>query len=379
MKPRERSVILAGVLLAFLLSCTSLPRQVVESTTRPSEIAGQLSSDDAEKATRANDYLVNLARQNEFRGSVLIAHGGNVLVCKGFGFSSVKDATANSARTKFKIGSVTKQFTAAAIMQLRDQGKLGLRDPVSMYIKDCPGSWAEITLFHLLTHTSGIHSYTETTAYATMKKQSITPDELVKRVSDFPLDFVPGESWHYSNSGYAVLGRIVEVMSGESYGQYLSENIFKPLGMKDTGYAGDNKTIADLASGYTGIGTEAAFVDMSVPFSAGGLYSTVVDLYLWDQALYSEVLLPRHTIEEMTTSEVGGLGIQADYGFGWGIGRSFGRRLVFHGGGIDGFRSEIDRYVDDRLTVIVLSNREDTDAGAIARRLAEIVLRGAAQ
>jgi CubicO group peptidase (beta-lactamase class C family) len=286
-----------------------------------------------------------------------------VLLAQGYGLADRDTGEPNTPQTRFRICSVTKQFTAMAILLLQAQGKLNVRDRVCDYISDCPTAWMGISLHHLLTHTSGIPDLTDLPDYERTKGDPTTPLELVSRVKDRPLEFAPGERWSYSNSGYALLGYLIEVISGRSYAEFVEENIFVPLGMSDSGY---DHNLAVLARGYTGEGEgwrDGDYVDASVPYAAGALYSTVEDLYRWDQALYGQDLVSQDLLDTMFTpfvpSPIG------EFGYGWIISTERGRQLVRHGGGGDGFTSLIARYPDDRVTIILLSNRDTTDMGSI--------------
>ena len=184
----------------------------------------------------------------QFMGSALVARGGTVLLSNGYGFANLEWEVPNSPTTKFRLGSVTKQFTAACILQLEERGKLKLDDPVKKYMTDAPAAWHKVTVFNLLTHTSGIPSFTGFPDYASTEAIATTPDKLVARFRDKPLEFQPGEKWNYSNSGYALLGYLIEKISQQSYSQFVQENIFSPLGMKDSGYDSNSAVILHRAS-----------------------------------------------------------------------------------------------------------------------------------
>jgi CubicO group peptidase (beta-lactamase class C family) len=213
--------------------------------------------------------------------SVLVARGGDILINKGYGFANLEWNIANSPQAKFRLGSVTKQFTAAGILLLEERGKLKIDDPIKKYVTDAPAAWDKITIFHLLTHTSGIPNFTSFPDYASLEASPTTAEKLVSRFRDKPLDFQPGEQWSYSNSGYVLLGYLIEKISGQDYATFVQQNIFTPLDMKDSGYDSNSAIIPRRASGYAtghdGL-VNAGFVHMSVPFAAGGLYSTTEDL-----------------------------------------------------------------------------------------------------
>jgi CubicO group peptidase (beta-lactamase class C family) len=320
---------------------------------------------------KAGTYLSKLTKARLFSGSVLIARNGKVLVRKGYGEADRKKHVVNTAQTKFRLGSNTKQFTAMAILILQARGKLNVQDRICTYFSRCSTAWQKITLHHLLTHTSGIPDFTSFPDFKITMRSPSSPTETIARFKDKPLDFQPGEKFSYSNSGYVVLGAIIEQASGKRYEAFLQENIFVPLQMVDSGYDHNN---GDLAIGYRNQTNLADFIDMSIPYAAGGLYSTVEDLYRWDQALYTDKLIPKNLRDKMFTrmaplQDTSGFG----YGYGWGIGKEGDRPVVSHIGGIKGFSSSIARYPNDKVVIIVLGNREDVNSGDIGVQLAKIV------
>lgn len=318
-------------------------------------------------------YLDGRAEIGDLRGAVLIAQDGKVLLSKGYDFADRAQKIRNTPQTKFRLGSVTKQFTAMAILILQSQGKLDVQDRICAYLSECPADWEEITIHHLLTHTSGIPGFTEFIDYNRRKATPSPPEETIDRFKEKPLNFQPGESWRYSNSGYVLLGWIIERVSGQSYEMFLQENIFTPLQMKDTGYDHNQD---DLAVGYKDRFRKADFIDMSIPYAAGALYSTVEDLYRWDQALYTEQLVPQDLLDEMFAAHAAipdSRSSELAYGYGWMIGTEDGRRIYEHGGGIDGFVAVITRYPDDKTTIIILSNQQTTQIESIRRKLAQML------
>lgn len=305
-----------------------------------------------------------------FSGSVLVAQNGQVILSEGYGFADVENNTPNTAQTRFRIYSITKQFTAMAILMLQEQGKLNVQDGICQYLVECPEAWKPITIHQLLTHTSGIPDLWP--AYRTQEITSTVPlEQLIADAATRPLDFQPGAKFSYDNTGYILLGRIVETASGQSYGDFLQKNIFGPLRMLNTGYDPNRD---DLALGYRNHGVSAADpVNMWTAFSAGGLYSTVEDLYLWDQALYTRTLLPQAALDTMFMAHVPAPDIAAgwSYGYGWLIGPDSQRRLLMHAGGENGYCSIISRYPDDDVTIIILANWEEIAQGTIADAIAE--------
>lgn len=330
---------------------------------------GALSLSDI--ASKAEEYMQAATKLDRFSGAVLIATNGRTLFSGGYNLADREWNIPNARDTKFRIGSMTKQFTSLAVMMLQERGKLDIHDPICKYVSDCPGAWQPITIHHLLSHTSGIPDYVDFPDFHKTQTQPATGQELIDRFKDKPLLFKPGEKYEYSNSGYIVLGFIVEKTSGKTYAQFLQENIFAPLGMKDSGYDSNTAIIPHRAMGYVQHGKSyenADYIDMTVPFAAGGLYSTVEDLLRWDQALYSEKLVSRKSLDAMFTP------YKEIVGYGWAISSLFNRTMIHHNGGIDGFRSNIARFPSEKLLVVVLGNSEAVNADAITRDLAAIAL-----
>lgn len=332
-----------------------------------------------EVAPKLDDYMKAAVRAGRFSGAVIVAQNGRALLSKGYGMASLELNVANSAQTKFRIGSLTKQFTATAIMILQERGKLNVQDSVCKYVPRCPQTWAGVTLHHLLTHASGIPDLLGFPDFTrTMALPSPVADT-VGRFRDKPLEFKPGERFKYSNSGYVLLGYIIEIVSGESYEDFLNRNIFEPLKMSNTGSDHNDLIIKNRAAGYTRRGEaviNAPYIDMSLPTGGGSLYSTVEDLSLWDQSLYSERLLKKSSLDAIFTSYA-----KADWGdgvgYGWFIGKDkAGRGYVGHAGGINGFAAQITRYPAERLLVVALSNYSFAPINDIANDLAAIIFDG---
>jgi CubicO group peptidase (beta-lactamase class C family) len=305
-----------------------------------------------------------------FSGTVLIAQNGKIVVEKGYGFADADFGVKNDGKTKFRLGSITKTFTATLVMMLEQEGRLGVADKLCKYLPECPRTWDTITLHQVLSHTSGIPNYTDDDFEKVMATPT-TPLEIERRMAKKPLDFAPGVRHKYSNTGYVLLGMVIEKASGKPYETYVRERIFGPLGMNDSGYEHNEDVLQKRARGYTGARgrlENAAYIHMSVPGAAGGLYSTVEDLLKWDQALYGDKLLPRAVRERMFTP------VQERYGYGWVISTLGTHKVVGHSGGIPGFATELLRFTDDKVTVIVLANREDADSSKVAEGLAEAAL-----
>lgn len=327
--------------------------------------------------SKLDEYMQASVKVNHFMGSVLVAQHGKILFAKGYGMANVKDGIPNASDTEFRIGSVTKEFTATAILKLQSEGKLNVQDGVCKYVPNCPEDWHAIKIYNLLTHTSGIPNFTDFPNYLKIDTKPITPAQLLADFKDKPLDFKPGAKFRYSNSGYEVLGYIIERVSGETYQRFLEQNIFVPLGMKESGYDRSHPTAKNHAQGYvySHDGYKPAdYVDMSVPYSAGALYSTVEDLYTWDRALEAGKVLPKTLADEMFTPHVstgdkGG----GHYGYGWFISTAYGHKEYAHEGGIQGYTCVNSWFPEQDAYVIVLDNMESEAISTIARELAAIL------
>jgi CubicO group peptidase (beta-lactamase class C family) len=324
---------------------------------------------EAPKVDLARMEQVVQSHAKDFMGSVLVARGNDVLLSKSYGSANLEWAIPNSPSTKFRLGSVTKQFTAACILMLQERGKLKITDPVKTYMPDAPAAWDKVTIFHLLTHTSGIPSFTGFPDYETTEGLPTTPEKLVDRFRDKPLEFAPGEKWNYSNSGYVLLGYLLEKISGQSYAGFVQQNIFTPLGMKDSGYDSNSAIILHRASGYVpgpNGPANAGFIHMTIPFSAGALYSTTEDLLRWEQGLFGGKVLSAASFQAMTTP------FKENYAFGVAVEKVGSHTRISHGGGIEGFNTHVAYFQDDRLTVIVLANLNGSAADDITTKLAAV-------
>lgn len=306
---------------------------------------------------------------HKFMGTALVARGDQVLLSKGYGSANLEWDVPNTPNTKFRLGSVTKQFTAASILLLEERGKLSVNDPVKKFMPDAPAAWDKVTIFHLLTHTSGVADFTNFPDYPKIEPFATTAAKLVALFRDKPLDFEPGTEWRYDNSGYVLLTYVIEQITGDSYEKFARENIFTPLGMKDTGYDSNSAIIPHRASGYSqgrgGI-ENTGFIHMTVPQGAGALYSTTEDLLKWEQALFGGKVLKAASLDKMTTP------FKENYAFGLMVETAGGHKRISHGGGIEGFNTHLAYYPDDKLTVVVLANLNGPAAGDIAGKLAAV-------
>jgi CubicO group peptidase (beta-lactamase class C family) len=320
-------------------------------------------------AARCEAYMQARCKVGRFSGTVLVARNGKPLFAKGFGMANRELDVPNSPVTKFRLASVSKQFTAVGIMILEHQGKLKLDEPISKYVSDVPEAWSKVTFHQLMSHTSGVPENLGVALFKGMWPQPVDPDHLLDLVKTKPLDFKPGDKWKYSNTGYELLGMAIEKISGMKYGDFLKMHIFEPLGMNDTGIDDRKLVLKNRASGYSlsrGQVVHATYIDLSQVFSAGSVFSTVLDLVKWDNALYTEQVLPKSALEKMWTV------VKSDYGYGWMIAPWFGKKCVFHGGDLPGFHSLVSRFPDQKLFVAVLTNLESSPVARVARDLAAI-------
>ncbi len=310
------------------------------------------SQTDETKAARIDSIFSVFTKKNMFSGSVLIAKKGKVLLSKGYGMANYSYDVPNRPDTKFKLASVSKQFTAMAILILEEKGKLSTEDKLSKYIKDYPNG-DKISLYNLITHTSGIKEVTSLPFFDSISSQPHTLLQMISYTKDLPLDFEPGSKHQYSNSGYVLLTYIIEQVSGKSYGEFMQEAIFKPLGMKNSGLYNNSEVMKNFAMGYhsdENVLENVEFVHMSIPSGAGALYSTVEDLFLWDQALYTEKLVKKVSLVKMITPFKDG------YACGLKIDNYNGHKWINHSGGIQGFATITNRFPDDELYITILKN-----------------------
>jgi CubicO group peptidase (beta-lactamase class C family) len=307
------------------------------------------------------------AADGRFMGAALVARGDDVIFSKAYGSANLEWNVPNEPATKFRIGSITKQFTAALILLLEEDGKLTLQDPLSRHVADLPASWKDITLFHLLTHTSGIRNFTALPDYRIRQVQPSSAAETLERLRGEPLDFPPGSQFRYSNSGYLMLGHVIERVTGRPYAEVLQARILTSLGMTGSGYDSNVAIIAKRASGYTASpnGPEnARFVHMTVPHAAGALYSTTGDLHRWVRGLFGGRVLSAASRQKMITPHLN------NYALGLTVRDLDGRRTIAHGGGINGFNAFLAYYPNAEITIAVLGNINGTAPQQIAAALA---------
>jgi D-alanyl-D-alanine carboxypeptidase len=335
-------------------------------------------------ADKVDDYIVAQMQRLHIPGaSLAIVRDSRIIKAEGYGLANLELKAPATKDTVYEIGSNTKQFTAAAIMMLVEEGKVQLDDPITKYFPDAPQAWRRITIRHLLTHTSGIQNHVAVPHWLDVFRTNLafetTPprDELLKMFFKLPLEFQPGETWAYDNTGYYFLGVVIEKASGKSYWQFLDERIFKPLGMTATRNTDPQPIVPNRASGYEWKHDHFENRPVLLPaiaFSAGSLLSTVEDMAKWDAALQTEKLLKKSSLNQMWTAAVTNdkAPMPFNYGFGWFVDSYQGHRFVQHSGGTPGFSSAIYRFVDDKLTIVILTNHADRIVDQLAVDLAGI-------
>jgi CubicO group peptidase (beta-lactamase class C family) len=325
------------------------------------------------------DAYVNseMQRQHIPGLSLLVARDGKTVRAQGYGFSNVELQVPVKPETVFQSGSVGKQFTATAVMMLVEEGKIHLDDPITNYFKDAPAAWQHVTIRELLSHTAGFTDYPKKFDF----RKDYTEADLLKIVEGIPLAFPPGTNYSYANLGYLTLGVFIHQVTGEFYGDFLQERIFQPLGMTTTRVMSEADIIPNRAAGYRLVKGELKNQEWVSPTlnttADGALYFSILDLAKWDAALYTEKLLHRSSFEQMWTPTklLNGQPNPGNYGFGWRIAKKNGHRLLDHGGSWQGFEVHISRYIDDKLTVVVLTNLGDADPGKITDHIAELYLK----
>jgi CubicO group peptidase (beta-lactamase class C family) len=340
-----------------------------------------------DKTLKIDALLRQYQEYAQFNGSVLVADNGKVIFKKGYGDANKEWNIPNTPDTKFRLGSITKQFTATLVLQLVEEGKIRLDGKVADYLPEYPKPMGEkITIHHLLTHSSGIPNYTGFPNFRReLSKLTSAPADFIKVFWNLPLDFEPGSKFSYSNSGYFLLGVILEKVTGKSYARLLDEKIFKPLGMANSGYDVSGTVIPKRAAGYQKLGGKfinAELIDMSTPFSAGALYSTVEDLFLWDRALEGDKVLSSKSkaliFEPRIRTSISSGSLER-YGYGWFIGNepvgSSGDSIfaISHGGSINGFNALIGRFPGTQSLIVLLNNTGSAPVGAIAQGILGIL------
>ena len=367
--------------LISIIACCSLMASLVAASDGAR--GPELTSAQNESINRY--VAAEMTRQRIPGVEVGIYRNGKVVLAKGYGAANVELQVPVRSVTVMQSGSVGKQFTATAIMMLVEQDKVGLDDSIAKYFPDAPESWRQIAVKNLLSHTSGLAEYSSDERTGPTGdfylRLDFTEDELVKKIEKLPIEFKAGDKWDYRNTNYLLLGALIRRVTGQFYGDYLRQRIFAPLGMKSTRIISDRDIILNRAAGYeieAGKLKNQAFVSPSFNSTAdGALYFNVIDLEKWDRALYGTTLLTKASLEQMWTPFVlnNGRVNSAGYGLGWNIGEQNGHRVIHHSGAWQGFTCYIARYVNDGLTVVVLTNLDElhSEPDNIAKVIAGLV------
>lgn len=337
-----------------------------------------LSKANAELFGKVDKLLADIYKSDETGATALIARNGVIIYKNAFGMANLELNVPMQVDQVFRIGSISKQFTAVAILQLQEQGKLGLQDDIKKFIPDYPTHENSITVEQLLNHTSGIKSYTSMKEWdEQVRRKDFTPAALVDYFKDQPMDFPPGTKWEYNNSGYVLLGYIIEKVSGKTYPEYIVDNIFKPLGMKNSYYGDHLPIIKNRVSGYEpakdGV-ANADFLSMTQPYAAGSLLSTVEDLFKWHHAVHSYKLVKKEILDKAFISSKLVNGKPTNYGYGWFMGNLQGSPTIEHGGGINGSLTNAIYLPKEDVFVTVFSNCTCKPPSDVSTEIAGLVI-----
>lgn len=328
------------------------------------------------RADAVDDYIRQQMAERHIPGVALtVIKSGQRVKTATYGFADLEHRVPVREETVFEIGSVTKQLTAAGILLLQQEGKLSVNDKIQKHFTSIPDTWTNITIRHLLTHTSGIKSYTGLSGFELTKR--LTQEQFIAQFKNRPLNFAPGESWNYSNTGYSLLGYIIENVSGTNYWEFMAAKIFRPLGMHTTTDRLPATIIPNRAHGYertNGVWINRDY-DLTDIFAAGAVVSTVGDLAKWNAALDRDDLLTAASKTAMWTPATLTSGKPTRYGFGWSMDEVEGRKVVGHGGSTSGFSASLQRFPEEQLAVIVLTNTDEQIATTLARKIANFYFR----
>ena len=323
------------------------------------------------KSEKLDELLKAYANQSRFNGSVLVIKDGETLLDKGYGLSNVKENLSNNPNTIFQVGSITKQFTAAIILKLQEEKKINIQDKLSKYFPGYPNG-DSITIEHLLTHTSGIYSYTNDREFMS-SKVSIphTRQQMISLFKDKPLQFTPGTKWRYSNSGYLLLGYIIEDLTGLTYQEAVRQYIFNPLQMRNSGFDYTQLNNQQKATGYSQLvdemNTSATSIDSTISFASGSIYATTADLYKFQQGIQSHAIISKSTLEKASTP------FMNNYGYGFEIDSVAGKRIIGHSGSIHGFVSNMVWVPGENTVVILLNNATSPHLGKITHNIISLL------
>ena len=359
MKNMSESFLAVVIIAISLLSCET-------SKQKPEDNAN--SSMEEIDFPSFDQYFNNL---ENFSGNVLVAVKGKPIYEKSFGYANLELKVKSTSETKFRIGSITKQFTAMAIMILQEQGKLNVSDKLSDHIPNVPEIWEEITIHQLLTHTSGIMHSWELEGFGENMMLHTPIEEIIDKFKNQPLVGYPGEKFHYSGTGYFILSSLIEKVSGKPYEDFLKDEIFDKIGMTNSGSDVPDKIIPNRAAGYNTDSTgtyNSTYIYMPILTGGGNLYSTLGDFLKWDQSLYYNSLISKESKDKMLTTELN------NYAYGWGVIKSDSLYRTSHTGGVPGGRARIDRYPNEGILVVILSNNIRSTNPEIRGDFSELVL-----
>ncbi len=345
MKPRLRSA--GAVLFSALVLAVSLSSVAVASDSVSADI---------------DRFLSQTYPAAEPGAAVIVVKDGKTLLRKGYGMANLELGVPITPESVFEVGSVTKQFTATAILMLQERGQLSVQDDITKYLTDFPTQGKKVTIENLLTHTSGIPSYTGMKEWAPTMREDLPLEKLIAFFKGKPFDFEPGSKWDYDNSGYVLLGAIIEKVSGKSYERFVEDEIFKPLGMAHSSYGSWSDIVPHRAAGYDRGDdrfVNTSYISMTQPYAAGALMSTVDDLVLWDKALSAGTLVKTASLERMFTPYALTSGVSTRYGYGWTLHELAGRKVIEHGGDINGFSCDVLRIPEAKILVVVLTNNPE--------------------
>jgi len=326
---------------------------------------------------RIDSVLQEFYKPDEPGAAVIVVKDGKVIFRKGYGMANLELGVPIEPDMVFRLGSITKQFTAVAMLQLVEQGKVAPDDLVTKFLPDYPTYGHPITIKHLLAHTSGIKSHTSMPEMWASMRKDLSVQELIDFFKYQPMNFIPDTQWAYNNSGYLILGAIIEKVSGQTYEEFLQTSIFSPLGMKQSYYDSTSQIIHRRVAGYDknkdGF-VNAAYISMTQPYGAGALASTVDDLAIWDAALYTNKIIEQETLQQAFVSHKLADGTSTMYGYGWFLSEYGGRQFIEHSGGIPGFSTYAIRVPDDRVFVAILSNNSGFNPGILAFKITSIAI-----
>jgi CubicO group peptidase (beta-lactamase class C family) len=374
---KKHSLFLAALLIPLSLAYFTFPAAAQDRSGDPAPVLDESGTTYA-RAHEIDEMLSKYFKPGEPGASVIVSQRGAILFRKAYGLATIDTNVPLQPEFPLRTGSVTKQFTAAAIMLLAEQGKLSLADELEKYFPEYPEPGRHVTIENLLTHTSGIRNYTELPKFAVVLKNDVIPDDVIAFFKDAPLQFQPGHRFSYSNSNYFLLGRIIEKVSGISYQDFMQQQVFQPLHMHSTEVETAASPVATVI-GYTQVRkgiSKSPFYSMSWPFAAGAMRTSVDDLVRWDHAIRIGSLLRRESWEQMAKDFMLSDGSHTGYGYGWFIRRFHGKDALEHGGDIGGFSADTWRVPTEQIFIAVLANNDSHEPApdAIAEKIAKIIL-----